>query len=383
MHLPLLIRHWLSSLLPGEISASEYPWLFDFRRHMPLIVFRRAQMIRNRVRLLALLFAVLTPLWIVVDTFLQPPSLWLELAMLRLLATAGFITLLTRLPPTGRARNAYKGLALLLAIPTLFYLVSYGLLSRHHLQGIAAAIATGYAFLPFVLLAALAIFPLTLLETLAYALPVVLASVLALASNSSANGVLTMFGQLWLLCLLTGVAGLASMSQLAFMIALVNQTIHDPLTGAFSRRSGEELLSLQYHYALRSNAPLAVAFLDLDHFKMINDRYGHEAGDQVLQGVSPAVSSHLRHGDILIRWGGEEFLLLLPNTPLEQAGKALARLLGDGVGVGPDGAMVTCSIGLAERRADGLDSWRTLVELADSRMYEAKRQGRNRMVSGS
>jgi GGDEF domain-containing protein len=83
----------------------------------------------------------------------------------------------------------------------------------------------------------------------------------------------------WLLALITGVSTLAGMSQLAFMIALVRQAIRDPLTGVFSRRSGEETLDLQFTIAQRSNAALSIAFIDLDHFKSINDSFGHEAGD--------------------------------------------------------------------------------------------------------
>lgn len=381
MRLAQIVWQWLLSLLPGEVAPNETSWLISPHLHMPLIVFRRAQMIGNRVRLFAALFAVLTPLWIVVDAWSLPPVLWMQLAMLRLLVTGSFAALVMGMPRNGRLRSAYQGMALLFAIPTVFYLVSHILLIQHHLQGVAAAIGTGYAFLPFVLLAGLAIFPLTLLETMAYAMPVLLANILAFTFDWSEVTWPSFGGQLWLLSLLTCVASLASMSQLAFIIALVNQTIHDPLTGTFSRRSGEELLDLQQSYARRHNTALSIAFLDLDHFKSINDQFGHEAGDHLLQGLNHAITDHLRHGDILIRWGGEEFLLLMPNTDLSQAAGALHRVQEHGLGVRPDGCVLTCSIGLAERVADGEDSWKALVEIADSRMYQAKREGRNRMVS--
>lgn len=381
MRLAQIIWQWLLSLLPGEVAPNETGWLISPHLHMPLIVFRRAQMISNRVRLFAALFAVLTPLWIVVDVLLLPTSLWVQLALLRLLVTGAFVSLVLGLPSNGRLRSAYRGMTMLFAIPTVFYLVSHLLLVRYHLQGVAAAIGTGYAFLPFVLLAGLAIFPLTLLETLAYAMPVLSANVVAFLFDWSEVSLPSFGGQLWLLSLLVGVASLASMSQLAFIIALVNQTIHDPLTGTFSRRSGEELLDLQQSYARRHDTPLAVAFLDLDHFKSINDQFGHEAGDHVLQGLNRAIGNNLRHGDILIRWGGEEFVLLMPNTTLPQAEMALERVRSQGVGERPDGQKLTCSIGLAERVADSENAWKGLVELADARMYRAKHEGRNRLVS--
>jgi diguanylate cyclase (GGDEF)-like protein len=380
MHLAQVIWCWLLSLLPGEVTPNETGWLVSPHLHMPLLAFRRSQMIVNRVRLFAALFAALTPLWIAVDMLTLPVSLWMSLALLRLLATAAFVALMLALPKLGRMRSAYRGMAALFAIPTVFYLVSHVLLSHYPLHGVSAAICAGYAFLPFVLLAGLAIFPLTLLENLLFALPVLSVEIAAFFFNLSSVGLPVFSGQLWLLSLLASVATLASMSQLAFIIALVNQTIHDPLTGTFSRRSGEELLELQIHYARRHNTPLAVAFFDLDHFKSINDQFGHEAGDRVLQQLNQCVMGQLRNGDIMIRWGGEEFLLLMPNTDTQQAVRALQRMLDHGLGMRPDGRPLTCSLGLAERTADKVESWKALVEIADARMYQAKREGRNRLV---
>lgn len=374
-------RQWILGMLPGEVEANEIGWLLSPRLHMPLIVFRRAKMILNRVRLFASLFAVLTPLWVIVDALSLPASLWVQLAVLRLMATFAFISLVLLLPQNGRMRHAYRAMVTLFAIPTLFYLVSHLLLAHHHLQGVAAAISAGYAFLPFVLLAGLAVFPLTLAETAAFAMVVLLANLLAYSLNWAEVSLPSFGGQIWLLMLLAGVSCLASLSQLAFIIALVNQTIHDPLTGTFSRRSGEQLLELQQSYARRQDSPLAIAFLDLDSFKSINDRFGHDAGDRVLQQVNDSIMRNLRHGDILIRWGGEEFLLVMPNTSLEQAQGALMRVRENGLGRRPDGTPLTCSVGLAERNADRECSWKALVEIADARMYLAKRDGGNRLVS--
>jgi diguanylate cyclase (GGDEF)-like protein len=180
--------------------------------------------------------------------------------------------------------------------------------------------------------------------------------------------------------LITGVSTLASMSQLAFMIALVRQAIRDPLTGVFSRCSGEEVLELQFTIASRSNAALSVAFIDLDHFKSINDKFGHEAGDKALLDMTGIVSSHVRRGDMLARWGGEEFLLIMPNTGPRQAQAALVRMRGIGFGTRPDSTPLTASIGITERNADGLTDWKALVDLADQRMYLAKQGGRDRVV---
>ncbi|PKM05570.1 MAG: GGDEF domain-containing protein, partial [Gammaproteobacteria bacterium HGW-Gammaproteobacteria-7] len=106
---------------------------------------------------------------------------------------------------------------------------------------------------------------------------------------------------------------------------------------------------------------------------------GHEAGDQVLREAARRLVAALRASDSLLRWGGEEFLLIMPDTDMLQARQALERIVGQGLGQRPDGAALTASIGLAERRCDQVADYRDLLELADKRMYRAKTSGRNRL----
>lgn len=380
-HLAQTAWQRLSGLMPGELQKTEFAWLLLPQPHQPLLTRRRATMIVNRVRLFAFLFAVLTPLWSIVDFVVFPRELWLMLAGMRLLACGAFCALLLGYRSRGNLLNAYRAIAVLFAIPTVFYVSSHAIIGSYALSGLSAAIAAGYAFLPFVLLAGLSIFPLTLLENILVASPILLAQGLAgLMSLESLNWP-SFAGAFWLLTLITGVSTLSGMSQLAFMIALVRQAVRDPLTGVFSRRSGEEVLEMQITLAQRNNAPLSVAFLDLDHFKGINDRYGHEAGDQALIILTTAIDASLRRGDMLVRWGGEEFLLIMPNTDVEQSTLALTRLRASGFGKRPDGTPLTASIGIAERCQDAIEEWKPLVDLADHRMYRAKQTGRDRIVS--
>ncbi|HYD66097.1 GGDEF domain-containing protein, partial [Azospirillum sp.] len=145
---------------------------------------------------------------------------------------------------------------------------------------------------------------------------------------------------------------------------------------------GEELLRLQFAHAQRSDQPLSLIFFDLDDFKKVNDRYGHDEGDKVLRGAAEAIRGMLRQSDVLVRWGGEEFLVVMPNTPCEGALKAVERLRGEGFGRRPDGTRQTASVGIAEHTADGPREWEKLVELADHRMYLAKQAGKDRVVAG-
>jgi diguanylate cyclase (GGDEF)-like protein len=370
----------LNFLLSGELQQEELGLLISPRAHLPLLSRRRATMMVNRTRLFALLFAVLTPLWSVVDMVVFPYPLWATLALMRLMACGAFVSLLVNYRPNGNLLNAYSAMALLFAIPTVFYVSSYTVLNHYQLTGISAAIGAGYAFLPFVLLAGLAVFPLTLLEGVVIASPILIAQTVAGSLRWSTLDWPSFAGAFWLLLLITGVSSLASMSQLAFMMALVRQAIRDPLTGVFSRRSAEEVLDLQFTTAQRSDSPLAVAFIDLDHFKTINDQFGHEMGDKALIDMTTMVTGNLRHGDMLARWGGEEFLLIMPDTNLAQANGALERMRRTGFGLRPDQTPLTASIGIAERSTDQLDDWKMLVDRADQRMYLAKQAGRDRIV---
>lgn len=375
--------HKLFSRMCIDLDRSELGNLLVPTRHMPLLTRRRATIMVHRVRMFAFLFAVLTPLWSAIDYAVFPASLWISLGLMRLVTSAAFAALLIYYKPSGSLFDAYRAIAILFAIPTAFYVSSHTLLESYELSGLSAAIGAGYAFLPFVLLAGLSIFPMTLVENLLIVSPILLAQALAGYLSWSTLNWPSFAGSFWLLVLITGVSVLAGMSQLAFMTAFVRQSVRDPLSGAFSRGSGEELLELQLALAQRSGSPLTVAFIDLDHFKSINDTYGHEAGDLVLAEMAARAVARLRRADVLVRWGGEEFVVILPDTDMAAAQVALGRLAGGGFGCRPDGAPVTASIGLAERIADGIDDWKALIEKADQRMYYAKRNGRDQICSGA
>ncbi len=375
-----LLTSRLAILLPSELKPEEFMKLVIPHRHSMLLTQRRATLIVNRVRLFAFLFAVLTPVWGLIDLMVFTYPLWLGLATFRLLACAAFACLLFY-RPSGNLFDAYRAIALLFAIPTAFYIASHTLLGGYQLTQFSAVVAMGYTFLPFVLMAGLAIFPLTLVENIVMACVLLLAQALAGYLSWATLNWPSFAGGFWLLILIAGVTALASLSQLAFMIALVRQAIRDPLTGVFSRGSGQEILQLQWDTARRHDIGLAVAFIDLDHFKSINDTFGHEAGDLVLRDCSRHMLASLRSTDTLLRWGGEEFVVIMPDTDLEQARLALSRMIRNGLGVRPDGSTLTASIGLAERCADFAENPRDLLELADQRMYLAKTTGRNRLCA--
>ncbi len=157
-------------------------------------------------------------------------------------------------------------------------------------------------------------------------------------------------------------------------------SVHDSLTGCLTRAYTQELLDAEYRRAIRSGLPLSAVMFDLDHFKQVNDRLGHLAGDAVLAAVGRELREVLRGSDLKCRYGGEEFLLLLPDTPhagATRVAESLRQAFVDLV-VRWDGQQipVSASFGVATIRA-GEREPRTLVARADSALYRAKEDGRN------
>jgi len=164
---------------------------------------------------------------------------------------------------------------------------------------------------------------------------------------------------------------------------LLDHTLRDRLTGAFTRGFLERLLVHELARAERAKHSLALVALDLDHFKRINDRHGHQFGDQALREFAATLMWRLRRSEALARWGGEEFVLVLPETDVRGARIAVERIRRAVAQLRiatPDGPLgMTFSAGIAVYPADGADHT-TLFAAADARLLAAKRDGRDRTV---
>ena len=169
-------------------------------------------------------------------------------------------------------------------------------------------------------------------------------------------------------------------------VSLEQMVVSDPLTGLHNRRYLMDRLVQEMQRADRHGEPLAFAMLDLDGFKPINDQFGHVVGDKVLRAVGNAIAKCVRVSDIAARYGGDEFAVILPQTPAEGAARVCERMLrtiSELMLQDEQGAQckVTASLGLAYYPADDIESPEDLVHSADGALYGAKRSGKNRFTS--
>jgi len=164
---------------------------------------------------------------------------------------------------------------------------------------------------------------------------------------------------------------------------LMNLASHDSLTGLPNRRHFLDILDFLYENVRRYGSPLSLGILDIDYFKEVNDKHGHRAGDQVLKRFGDIMKQELRGGDIVGRYGGDEFIITFPHTPASGAAESLERIRSvlEHARFQEDSRSyrVTCSAGVAEFVSEHA-TVEDLIHEADMALYEAKKQGRNRVV---
>jgi len=172
----------------------------------------------------------------------------------------------------------------------------------------------------------------------------------------------------------------------AVQLQLREQSIRDSLTGLYNRRHFEEALARELIIHQRTKREVSLVIADVDRFKSINDEFGHPAGDEVLREVAQVIRSHSRTSDIFCRYGGEEFILVMPGMPqaaaVERAELLRAEISCKTVHYGRAEIAVTASFGVASFPQDGLHSG-DLITAADKAMYAAKRGGRNQVRSAT
>lgn len=360
----------LQRVNPYDILSTRYHSQ-DFRHS-------RAEYISIRIRSLALVFALLAPLWIPIDYAVMERATFLQFLTLRLGFSAAYLLLALWGTQCSQLYTARVRIALFILIPGLFYLGSHTILPD---SGADNAILLGYSFLPLLIMALLTIVPLTLLEGLGYQSLLVSIFIATQLLNHSLYNLSTL-GELWLLILLGTIALWVQLTQLHMLMRLYREATRDALTGLVNRRvlsNKIELELAQAHHHHR-NSSLCVMLFDLDLFKRVNDTYGHHAGDMVLQAFAGILKQYCQ-GDIVAgRYGGEEFLAILPNCDVVAAtrlAEQIRRACHQVAVCTTDNQEIhfTTSIGIAQLKTQ--EQAHDLLLRVDEGLYQAKAAGRD------
>jgi len=254
--------------------------------------------------------------------------------------------------------------------------ISNGVVTVLGFAAVAGIIALDWATGPHTSLSALSVFPVMAVAWCAMSEhAIVVASIAAAGSLVNHPGSAGAWTALVLLAVLLAAAALPG----RLRDALAHQTeaaATDPLTGALNRRAFQEAAERERLRAERRSEPISVAYLDLDGFKEVNDRHGHQTGDKVLEEVADRVLKTIRGTDLFCRIGGDEFVLLLPDTDAREAAAVLRRARGT---LGTEETPVTSSVGIATFRIVPTTVG-AMIDAADDLMYQAKRQGKDRIV---
>jgi diguanylate cyclase (GGDEF)-like protein len=159
----------------------------------------------------------------------------------------------------------------------------------------------------------------------------------------------------------------------------------DPLTGAYNRRTFHDIAERELARAVRAGQPLSIIVVDIDHFRPVNEQHGNRTGDEVLRRVADLIRSALRKEDMLVRYGGEEFLVMLPEVPgpgaVVVAGRVRKNVEAEPIVVDGHSLKLTVSVGVSARLDEGPESIETLLQRADEALALAKQRGRNRVVA--
>ncbi|MDF2366271.1 GGDEF domain-containing protein [Sneathiella sp.] len=360
-----------------SLSVEAVDRLFSNDSHSPLLKRRRARVILSRVRFLSLLCVVAFPIGFLLDFATFDVESYVTLGITRALMAILFLSLFFGISSGETLRDAYRALGIFFAILLTFQTMYQPLLDITDIFAITSLAAAGYLLFPFLIVGCIAIFPFTVKEavlTLILFFVVQMFILILMPEHADPHqrlGILLTLMVTGLLCVF------AAISQLLYISLLIDQASIDSLTQCYSRNSGEEIIDVQFKIAKRQNMPFSLVFVDLDNFKAINDRYGHEAGDRVLANAAASIRRNARGSDVIVRWGGEEFVILLPNTDAEGALKSIRRLRNIGLGARPDGKMMTASFGIVDRQNANVGDWSSLVDIADNQMYDVKSRGGN------
>ena len=352
--------------------------IISTRYHSNDFVETRAEYIAMRLRFMAFFFAIAIPLWIPIDFVTLRPEHFPAIALARSMLAAFLllIAVLTLRKLSSRQTDAL--LSLTIIAPIAFYVASIFILN----QPVAETPPVGYSFMPGLMAAMLGLFPLTLAFGILLSAAIVLAQ-LGITAYLGPLISLDTLDKLWVLLMFIGVSLWIQTGQLLMLMKLYRESTQDPLTGLINRRVLMKRLATEITRSNEEQRPFCLLMFDLDRFKRINDNYGHLTGDKVLKETAQILKNGLRDHDIIARFGGEEFVAVLPNVTSEGALEVAERIrqnCHDTRVSAPNDEVIQLSTSVGVTQYETGEAIEATLERVDECLYAAKEQGRNRVI---
>ncbi|MFB4204530.1 hypothetical protein KBTX_00508 [wastewater metagenome] len=353
--------------------------LLSARHHSPDFTAIRADYLRARLQVMQLVFALGFLAWIPLDFLLLHTREALLIAIARGSLAAALCALWLAARPV---RGNYRRILGLIAASVFAIAVFYAVVMGLHGSGLRTAAAIGgYEALPFVLIGLTALFPVTLVTGVGL-IAITLGMHLVVELTRGTLTSIATLNTLWMLAFVAGITLWVQAGQLWMLLRLYRESTRDPLTGLINRRVLTRSLQRQWSGG-RPRQGFSLVMLDIDHFKRINDDHGHQSGDRVLQHVAEVMRRQLRLGDLIGRYGGEEFLAILPGVGSTQAVEVAERLRQAIAGTtveGVDGATISLRASLGVTAYEPGEALENALQRVDDALYQAKETGRDQVI---
>lgn len=370
-----------STVLSAYLSLENNPLIdiISAKYHSSDFNQTRANYVRGRLWLMCLFFAIAVPAFSIIDFFILPKAQASSLLIARCLLSAAlfFIAFILRKPTNVPLLRGCSLVAFLL--PSLFYLHSMTSFTGIDYEQLPIV----YSMLPYLIIAMLGLFPLTILGGMALIFVVFIPFISFELSQYQGN-VWPVINAIWLFTLFAGISLWLQTSQLSMLMKLYRESTVDPLTKLINRRVLMRVTQKEHTKLQQQGTPLSILMFDLDKFKRINDDYGHHVGDQVLVMTANVMKQVLGKSNTCARFGGEEFVGVLSGVKVSKATEIAEQLastlkaqhitLTDG-----EKLKVTASIGVIQCKPN--ETVEAALKRVDDLLYVAKDTGRDKVVS--
>jgi len=371
-------KRFLPGFIEPYINGFKFQDIVSARHHSEDFRETRSGYIVLRLRFMAFFYAISVPLWIPFDYLLLRPEHSSAMVVPRLLLAAFLLLLGCFTLRKLTSRQAHANLVLTFAATGVFYFASMLILDRE----VAEPALAGYSLMPLLMVAMLGVFPLTL-DWAVVLIVIIVAPNLALETVRSQLMTRDTANMIWIFLMLGGISMWVQSSQLLMLLKLYRESTQDPLTGLINRRVLMKRLESEIERLGKEKQSFCILMFDLDRFKRINDNYGHLTGDKVLKTTANILQKGLREHDIIARFGGEEFVAVLPGCKSHEAIAVAERIRASChatqvTAPNGDGIQLSTSVGVTEYEPG--EAIETTLNRVDESLYKAKELGRNRVV---